>query len=70
MKEFYFLCFGLKQISLVIGIIICGLQSAILFTFFKFILLFCLAVPGFSCGTRDLQSSLRHVGSLAAARGV
>ena len=29
-----------------------------------------LAVPGLSCGTRDVQFSLQHVGSLVAACGI
>ena len=29
-----------------------------------------LAVPGLSCGTRDVQFSLQHAGSLVAACGI
>ena len=31
--------------------------------------LICLAVPGLRCGTQDLQSPLRHVGSSSLTRG-
>ena len=30
----------------------------------------CLAVPGLSCGTRDLRFSLWHEGSLVVACGI
>ena len=40
------------------------------FPFFQKYLFVCLAVPGLSCSIWDLQSLLRHAGSLATTCGI
>ena len=45
-----------------------GMTPLSLFFFFQYFKKFIhLAVPGLSCGTQDLPSSLQHVGSLVVA---
>ena len=56
-----------------LAFIVLGLPGKLwlLFIYFSFKNIFIyLAVSGLSCSTRDLPSSLRHVGSLVVACGV